>query len=139
MGHKPLPKPAEERVRRNAVSPVVSVASDAIERGPELPERYEWPPETREWWQNWRESPQAQTFTATDWDYLRDTALLHAALWDGDHSVESGLRLRVAKFGATPADRIAMRLTIDESAGVAAPQSSRKVAGQQARLLKATG
>jgi hypothetical protein len=126
-------------MRRNAVPAVVAVASDATERGPELPERYEWPPETREWWQNWRESPQAQTFTATDWDYLRDTALLHAALWDGDRSVESGLRLRVAKFGATPADRIAMRLTIGEpvaGVGGSAP-SPRKMANRRARALKA--
>jgi hypothetical protein len=77
---------------------------------PELPAGYEWPEQTRRWWQMWAESPLSADFTATDWSELLDTALLHAQLWVGDTRVASELRLRVAKFGATPEDRARLRI-----------------------------
>ncbi|MEU7096065.1 hypothetical protein [Kitasatospora aureofaciens] len=55
----------------------------------------------------------AQTFTPADWDFLLETAVLHAAFWDGDRTVASELRLRVAKFGATPEDRLRLKLEIE--------------------------
>ncbi|EME14798.1 hypothetical protein G419_25267 [Rhodococcus triatomae BKS 15-14] len=63
------------------------------------------------WWSMWAESPLAVEFTANDWSELLDTAVLHAALWSGDHKVAAELRLRVAKFGATPEDRARLRIT----------------------------
>ncbi|MBQ0926720.1 hypothetical protein KBO27_22455 [Saccharopolyspora endophytica] len=33
------------------------------------------------WWQTWRESAQATTFTPTDWDFLLDAALMHHTMW----------------------------------------------------------
>lgn len=75
---------------------------------------FDWPGATRRWWDTWRRSPMAQTFTDTDWDFLMDTALLHAELWAGNGAVASELRLRVAKFGATPEDRARLRLQIAE-------------------------
>jgi hypothetical protein len=64
----------------------------------------------------------AQTFTPADWDFLLETAVLHALFWDGDRSVASELRLRVAKFGATPEDRLRLKLEIyqDQDQGDAA-------------------
>lgn len=53
----------------------------------------------------WAESKLAEKFTANDWSELLDTARLHAAYWNGDLKVASELRLRTAKFGATPEDR----------------------------------
>jgi hypothetical protein len=78
---------ARDTARRRA--PAVTVVPDAVVRGPELPDGYEWPAATMAWWETWRESPEAQLFLATDWDYLLDTALLHADFWLGDRSVES--------------------------------------------------
>lgn len=113
-GRGPAPKDPATRRRRNiAPVPTIIESDDAI-RGPELPEGYDWPLATRNWWHTWRTSPQSQTLTDTDWDFLLDTARLHAEFWFGDNKVAAELRLRVAKFGATPEDRLRLRLQIAE-------------------------
>ena len=80
-------------------------------------QREEWHPQTVRWWQNWRESPQAaKMLTAPDWDYLLDTALLHHQMWvsGGKNSERAAeIRLRVAAFGATIADRLRLRLEVE--------------------------
>lgn len=73
-----------------------------------------WPERTRAWWDQWKSSPQAEHFTASDWDFLLDTAVLHAALWMGDTKAGPELRLRVAKFGATVEDRARLRMTFGD-------------------------
>ena len=113
-GRGPAPKDPATRRRRNAVPPTTTVSSDGAVRGPDLPDDHDWPDQTRRWWETWRSSPQSQGFTASDWDFLLDTALLHARLWLGDAKAAPELRLRVAKFGATPEDRLRLRLQIDE-------------------------
>lgn len=67
--------------------------------------KFRWPAQTRSWWKMWSESELSKKFTANDWSELLDTARLHAAYWSGDLKVASELRLRTAKFGATPEDR----------------------------------
>ncbi|WUR76257.1 hypothetical protein OG411_30010 [Streptomyces pseudogriseolus] len=69
-----------------------------------------WPERTVAWWEMWKASPQAEHFSSTDWDFLLDTALVHARFWSGDLSAAGELRLRVAKFGATPEDRARLRM-----------------------------
>lgn len=123
-GRGPAPKDPAKRRRRNADPiPTTVLAEDGQLRGPELPAGYDWPAQTQAWWQTWRESPQAQTLTKTDWDFLLDTALLHAELWSGNGSVASEVRLRVAKFGATPEDRARLRMQIGDD-----PDAPAKVA-----------
>ncbi len=79
----------------------------------------------------WRDSPLSSEFTASDWSFLADTALLHARLWMGQTTVAPELRLRVAKFGATPEDRARLRITFaqadeaDEKRGTRQPSTSR--------------
>lgn len=82
---------------------------------PDLPEGIQWPDRTREWWAMWAESPLSATFGQTDWDFLLDTAVLHAAFWSGDVSAAAELRIRVAKFGATPEDRARLRIQFSEA------------------------
>lgn len=122
-GRGPAPKDPSRRHRRHTDPIPTTVVSDDDEvRGPELPEGIDWPAPTRAWWDTWRRSPQAQTLTATDWDFLTDTALLHARFWSGDEKVAAELRLRVAKFGATPEDRARLRMQVgqpDEKPGPA--------------------
>lgn len=88
---------------------------------PALPAGFPWPPLTVEWWARWGRCPQAVMFGETDWDFLADTALLHATAWaSAQRAVETGskidtsqhqeLRLRVAKFGATVEDRARLRI-----------------------------
>jgi hypothetical protein len=81
-----------------------------------------WPEATKTWWLNWRKSPQAAAFAASDWDVLLETAVLHARFWTGDHAVASELRLRVSKFGATLEDRARLKMEIDQ--GDDAPAST---------------
>lgn len=122
-GHGPAPKPPETRARRNAdpVGMRVIVVSPTAQ--PKLPAIWElnqktgtkrrvaWPAETRSWWAMWGASPLSGEFTSTDWSELLITARLHAAVVNGDLKHAAELRLRVAKFGATPEDRARLRIT----------------------------
>ncbi|WP_456298579.1 phage terminase small subunit [Kitasatospora mediocidica] len=124
-GRGPAPKPADKRRRRNATGSTTSLVSDGVLRGSPLPRSgysvridgaavgLSWPDQTKAWWLHWRQSAMAQQFTSADWDFLLETAVLHAEFWNGDRSVASELRLRVAKFGATPEDRLRLKIEID--------------------------
>lgn len=93
---------------------------------------YQWPAATRDWWQMWAESAQAESFTATDWSFLLDTAVIHAKLWMGNAAAAAELRLRVAKFGATPEDRARLRMQFaqaDEADGKRRPSVSAEYRG----------
>ena len=136
-GRGPAPRDPAERRRRNAVEPMTVVAKDGKVHGPELPDSFEWPPATLAWWQTWRTSAQAPMFTETDWSFLLDTAVLHAEFWLGDRSVAAELRLRAAKFGATPEDRARLKIEIGEPS--APPTRLRQSEGRRERLLKAVG
>lgn len=118
-GQGPPPKDRTQRRRRNADPiPTTSIQPDAELRGPDLPtdalaDGEAWHPRTQAWWKTWRQSPQAQTFVATDWDFLIDTALMHHTMWQkGRWEFASELRLRAAKFGATPEDRARLRMQV---------------------------
>lgn len=123
-GRGPAPKDPNRRARTNKDPiPLRVIAAEPV-RQPELPEfdmqvevngelvsqTFVWPARTREWWRMWADSPLSAEFTSTDWSELLDTALLHARLWSGDHKVANEMRLRVAKFGATPEDRARLRI-----------------------------
>lgn len=108
-GLGPQPKDPRKRARVNS-DPIPTTTLRFVKADqPALPPG-QWPERTQVWWRVWGESAQADLFTATDWDFLMDTALLHAALWDGNVSVAPELRLRVAKFGATMEDRARLRI-----------------------------
>lgn len=139
-GRGPAPKATRTREtddkRRQAE--LVSIAADGELRGSDLPEELDWPAATEAWWLGWRESAQASTFTQTDWDFLLDTAVLHAEFWGGNLSVAGELRLRVAKFGATPEDRARLKLQVEEPAEPKAPPTpatKRAAAARRSRLL----
>lgn len=68
-------------------------------------------------------------FTATDWSELLDTAVIHALFWSGEVKLAAELRLRVAAFGATPADRARLRIVFaqaDEAESKTVEPSSRQ-------------
>ena len=136
-GRGPAPKGTlsreRDQARRDALTLTVSV--DGTVRGPDLPDVADWPSQTLAWWETWRRSPQSSTFTDTDWDFLIDTALLHADYWTGNLAVAGELRLRAAKFGATPEDRQRLRLEVTgpDDKPAARPRS----AARRASLLKA--
>ncbi|GEL19349.1 phage terminase small subunit [Pseudonocardia asaccharolytica] len=114
------PPPAARKRRRNADPvPQRTLQADNRTRGPRLPgdvlpDGEEWHPRTQEWWSTWRKSAQAREFTATDWDFLLDTALMHHTMWaKARWEFAAELRLRAAKFGATPEDRMRLRMTVE--------------------------
>ncbi|POH67627.1 hypothetical protein C3B61_06955 [Cryobacterium zongtaii] len=81
----------------------------------------QWHPQTVAWWQSWRASPQGcRMVTDVDWQFLLDTARMHHEFWTrGRWEFGAELRLRVAKFGATPEDRSRLRFEIDISNDIA--------------------
>lgn len=121
-GRGPAPKPQRTREADNKIrdAQTTKVIPDNVVRGFDLPVEIAWHPRTVAWWQTWRESPLAQTFTQSDWDFLLDTALLHSEMWNGETKLAAEIRLRVSAFGSTPEARLRLRLKItDEAAEVA--------------------
>ena len=139
-GRGPTPKDPSERRRRNVAEPLTVLVADGASVGPSLPDSLDWPDVTREWWETWRRSAQAKTFTDTDWSFLLDTAVLHMEFWDGDRGVAAELRLRAAKFGATPEDRARLKISVGEP-GAAVPVRTKTPAARsrKERLLRAVG
>ena len=152
-GRGPAPKDPAKRRRRNATEPETVITPDDEMRGPELPEgvlgvdeatgeALPWHPMTQLWWDSWRTSPQAQTFVATDWLFLIDTALMHHTMWaKGRWEFASEVHLRAAKFGATPEDRARLKMKVDDPAN--APQrpvqASGNVSDINSRRARLTG
>lgn len=134
-GRGPAPKDPSRRARRNKEPQPLRVIHAEPTAQPDLPAHMDWPQATADWWAMWAESPLSAEFTSTDWAFLLDTALLHAALWSGDSKAAPELRLRVAKFGATPEDRARLRITFaqaddaDEKRGTRQPSSRERHAG----------
>lgn len=115
-GRGPRPKDPSKRLRRNKDPQPQTILRFEYAEQPELPEDIPWPERTRKWWAMWGEAAQSEFFSLTDWDFLLDTALLHAAVWgSGDLSKLVELRLRVAKFGATQEDRARLRMQFAEA------------------------
>lgn len=110
-GRGPQPKDPARRARANKdATPSTSIRFvKAVQ--PELPEGVDWHPRTQAWWAMWGRSPQAEHFMESDWDFLLDTALMHHAMWSkGQWTLAAEVRLRVAKYGATPEDRARLRM-----------------------------
>lgn len=83
---------------------------------PQLPADIDWPAQTVAWWETLGSPGLVESWTAEDWQYLLDTALLHADVWGGgnfDRLPE--LRTRLERFGITPAARASLGLAKTES------------------------
>ena len=98
-----------------------------------------WPAATRGWWAQLDLHPLAGEFIETDWSYLMDTAMIHAAFWKGRLDQASELRLREAKYGFTPEDRLRLRIQFAEATGAEidtakkAKSSRERFSGMQVR------
>lgn len=144
-GRGPQPKNPSRRARANKDPIDQTVLRFEQAESPDLPpltSRVEgelvevpWPQRTLDWWEMWRRSPQAEHFSSTDWDFLLDTALIHARLWSGEMSAAAELRLRVAKFGATPEDRARLRMQFAQADEA---DSKRPEGGRSARERRGT-
>lgn len=138
-GKGPPPKHPDQRARTNKDPGPLRVIAAAPVRvpleppGDLLPDGVGWHPATLRWWRSWAESPLAETLLEVDWHELAIAAVLHHKLFaEGFLSVVPELRLRMAAFGATPADRARLRIFVSEAevkeaaaAAVPARQSAR--------------
>lgn len=116
-GRGPQPKPAHQRARTNK-DPVPTSVIPFPGRAPqpELSEGVDWHPQTVKWWAVWNASPLSARFTADDWLFLEDTALMHHAMWSkGQLTAAAEVRIRVAKYGQTPEDRARLRIVFADA------------------------
>jgi len=129
------PKDPSKRARRNVDPiPLRAVVNRPVSQ-PDLPGGVRWPEQTLRWWQHWGESPLSTEFSDIDWDFMLDAAILHSQLWNGDTKVAAELRLRVAKFGATPEDRARLRIQFVQ-ADEAEDRRDKKDTGASARARR---
>lgn len=131
-GRGPAPGPAERlsrnssRKKRAAGMKVVEIEPSAqpslptfyvteiTDDGPKK-KKFVWPSATKRWWEMWSRSPLTNDFTENDWSELLDTALVHARHWSGDPKAAAELRIRAAKFGATPEDRARLKIVFAQA------------------------
>lgn len=113
-----LPKDPSERRRRNAPPEVTVLQADGRVRGPVLPSDVlpggeAWHPQTRKLWDALRRDPILATETPVGWQFLLDTMLMHHTMWaKGRWEFASEVRLRLAKYGATPEDRQRLKVRV---------------------------
>ncbi len=109
-GMGPAPKDPSQRARRNA-TPASTRLPFTRATPPDLPSDFEWHPMTQNWWKVWQTSAMSELMSEVDWMYMLDTALMHHQMWANGHwTLAAEVRLRVAAFGATPADRLRLRI-----------------------------
>jgi hypothetical protein len=109
-------KPGDRRARRNSAPAPSQTIKFVRGRQPQLPKDIEWHAQTRKWWAGWAKSELAKQFTADDWSFLLDTALMHNAMWlKSQWTLAAEVRLRVAKFGQTPEDRARLRIVFADA------------------------
>lgn len=139
-GRGPAPKDPASRARTNSDPSGLKLVTVEPVKQPKLPAKrtvmvegmpitQAWPAATKTWWKMWADSPLSAEFTSTDWSELLITALLHAAVVSGDLKFAAELRLRVAKFGATPEDRARLRIQF----ATAEEAESKPAVGKSAR------
>lgn len=62
-----------------------------------------------------RHDPILTEETDVGWEFLIDTALMHHIMWNtGKFTFAQEIRLRLAKFGATPEDRMRLKMKVEK-------------------------
>ncbi len=111
-GKGPPPKPQRNRQRDNRRS--ATPETNGTRSRPLLPDAKEYSEATRRWYKTWRESKQAERFTATDWQRLHMLApLIEAYFKSPTKDLLGEIRLNEAKLGATPEDRLRLHWPIE--------------------------
>lgn len=120
-GRGPAPKPAGQRARGNK-DPIPSRVIPLIRAGrQEMPddliaEDEVWHPATVRWWDRWARSELVKDWTELDWSEFEACAVLHHEFMKKrTFTLASEIRLRMEKFGATPADRARLRIVFADA------------------------
>lgn len=143
-GRGPAPKATRSRRRDSdrRDSELTPIVDDGELHGPPLPEgvlpdEEPWHPQTVALWDSLRRSPLLADEPPLGWQFLIDTALMHHTMWTkGRWEFASEVRLRVAKFGATPEDRMRLKVKVTkpDSTPVDAPNAVTNIASRRSRL-----
>lgn len=141
-GRGPAPKGRNARDRDTATFETVVLEERAAYGSPlpddALPEGESWHPQTVRWWDSLRHFPLLKDEPEIGWQFLIDTALMHHTMWTkGRWEFASELRLRVAKYGATPEDRMRLKIKLEIPAVIPPAKADgnvRDIASRRTRL-----
>jgi hypothetical protein len=117
-GSAPSPRRSERSKDAARQDETIEVVDSGALHGPELPEGVlpddqQWHEQTRAFWDSLRRSPLLADEPDLGWQFLIDTALMHHTMWTkGRWDFAGEVRLRVAKFGATPEDRMRLKVKV---------------------------
>lgn len=136
-GRGPAPKAA--RVRDRATVELEEIPVTGELHGPPLPvcpDEGGWHPQTVALWDSLRSSALLADEPELGWVFLIDTARMHHLMWTRGRwdDYASEVRLRLAKFGATPEDRMRLKVKVTRPGeGGVQPAPSRGVADMGSR------
>lgn len=136
-GRGPAPQEVRSRARATAAreAEMTEMEETGELYGPPLPEGQlsdggTWHPRTVALWDSLRRLPLLQDEPSLGWEFLLDTALMHHTMWTkGKWEFASEVRLRLAKYGATPEDRMRLKIKVKTPADAAKQQAAQKAAG----------
>lgn len=135
-GRGPVPKPPGKRVDKSHERAVVDLPEAKV-KAPAMPRGLR--PQAQRWWRTWRASPQAEMFSATDWERLLMLAPLVNDLWNPASSttlklsVVQEIRRQEAELGALVGDRLRLRVRLSSEKGAeerAAKKAAASSSGQ---------
>lgn len=114
------PAPKGSRARDRDTPKFETLEDTGVLYGTDLPEGVlpadeSWHPQTVRWWNAIRKFPLLKDEPDIGWQFLIDTALMHHTMWTkGKWEFAAEIRLRVAKYGATPEDRMRLKITVEK-------------------------
>lgn len=143
-GRGPTPKPAGRRAGHSRAADMHILAltrAGKQEMPDDLLEGDEcWHPATIRWWERWSGSPLSADWTTVDWAEFEACAVLHHQFMKKrTFTLASELRLRMAKFGATPEDRARLRIAFADADEKDEKRSARSSARERYQPLRAVG
>lgn len=142
-GRGPAPKGERSRARDTPVFDELTATGELYGEG--LPDAEglladdDWHPMTVRWWDALRANPLMKDAMDADWAFLLDTALLHHKMWSiGRTDLAAEVRLRVAKYGVTPEDRMRLKVKVETpvktDSGKASPAGVTRIDERRKRL-----
>lgn len=140
------PAPKGDRSRPRDTPSFEEIVDSGGRFGPDLPDGVlpngeTWHPQTVLWWESLRRFPLLEHEPDIGWQFLLDTALMHHTMWTrGKWEFAGELRLRVAKYGATPEDRMRLKVKIKTApADAVTPAASSEVTDIRSRRARLQG
>jgi len=132
------PPPKDNHRRRNAdvyAGHEVTISAAAKVSAPPLPGARGYVTRTRDWYSAWCSSPQAQTFTATDWQRLHMLAPLVDRYFRAPaQGLMAEIRQNESLMGATHADRLRARMKVEKAAPEEVPEGVSQLEEYRQRL-----